>query len=245
MGKIVNAHVHFGLPWGPSPHLDVSYTPETLLRDMDRDGVDMSIILPFIFNYDMEWPARCAREHPDRLIAYAMFNPWRHPAIKDDIRRWRDWGIRGIKLRASNEAFNLNSFDLLTDCFETCQELNMILMVHTGDDVNSAPLQVEEVLRYFPKLTVSIAHAGFRNVADDAIRVAQRNKNVILDQTAASSQQLRDALASIEPERIIWGSDSPYMDERVELEKIRVGVEDPKIRDMILGENILNILGIR
>ena len=157
MGKIVNAHVHFGLPWGPSPHLDVSYTPETLLRDMDRDGVDMSIILPFIFNYDMEWHARCAREHPDRLIAYAMFNPWRHPAIKDDIRRWRDWGIRGIKLRASNEAFNLNSFDLLTDCFETCQELNMILMVHTGDDVNSAPLQVEEVLRYFPKLTVSIA----------------------------------------------------------------------------------------
>ena len=170
MGKIVNAHVHFGLPWGPSPHLDVSYTPETLLRDMDRDGVDMSIILPFIFNYDMEWHARCAREHPDRLIAYAMFNPWRHPAIKDDIRR---------------------------------------------------------------------------NVADDAIRVAQRNKNVILDQTAASSQQLRDALAAIEPERIIWGSDSPYMDERVELEKIRVGVEDPKIREMILGENVLNILGIK
>ena len=121
----------------------------------------------------------------------------------------------------------------------------MILMIHSGDDVTSTPLQVEEILRFYPKLTVSIAHAGFRTLADEAIRVAQRNKNVILDQTAATSQQLRDALASVEPERIIWGSDSPYMDERVELEKIRVGVEDPVIRDKILGENILNILGIK
>lgn len=245
MGKIVNAHVHFGVPWGPSPHLDVSYTPDTLLRDMDRDGVDMAVILPFIFNYDMEWHARCAREHPDRLIAYAMFNPWRHPNLKDDIYKWREWGVRGIKLRAPNEAFCLNSFDLLHGCFEACEELGMILMIHSGDDVTSTPLQVEEILRFYPKLTVSIAHAGFRTLADEAIRVAQRNKNVILDQTAATSQQLRDALASIEPERIIWGSDSPYMDERVELEKIRVGVEDPVIRDKILGENILNILGIK
>ena len=154
-------------------------------------------------------------------------------------------GVRGIKLRAPNEAFCLNSFDLLHGCFEACEELGMILMIHSGDDVTSTPLQVEEILRFYPKLTVSIAHAGFRTLADEAIRVAQRNKNVILDQTAATSQQLRDALASIEPDRIIWGSDSPYMDERVELEKIRVGVEDPVIRDKILGENILNILGIK
>jgi len=245
MGKIVNAHVHFGVPWGPSCHLDVSYTPETLLRDMDRDGVDMSIILPFIFNYDMEWHCKCAREHSDRLIAYAMFNPWRHKNIKEEIKKWVDWGIRGIKLRPPSEGFSINSFDLLADCFEICQELGLVLMVHTGDDVSSTPLQCEEVLRYFPKLTLTISHAGFRNVADEAIRVAQRNKNVILDQTAATSQQLRNALATIEPERIIWGSDSPYMDERVEIEKIRVGVEDPRVRDMILGENILNILNIK
>lgn len=245
MGRVVNAHVHFGVPWGNSPHLDVSYTPDTLIRDMDRDGVDMSIILPFIFNYDMEWHAKCAREHPDRLIAYAMFNPWRHPNLKDDIYRWADWGIKGIKLRAPNEAFCLNSFDLLHGCFEACEELGMMLMIHSGDDVTSTPLQVEEILRYYPKLKVTIAHAGFRTLADEAIRVAQRNKNVILDQTAATSQQLRDALATIEPERIIWGSDSPYMDERVEIEKIRVGVEDEKIREMILGENILNILGYK
>lgn len=244
MGKIVNAHVHFGVPWGPSCHLDVSYTPETLLRDMDRDGVDMSIILPLIFNYDIEWHCRCAREHADRLIAYVMFNPWRHKNIKDEVRRWKDWGARGIKLRPPSEGFNINSFDLLSDLFEVCQEEDLILMVHTGDDVSSTPLQCEEVLRYFPKLTISIAHAGFRNVADEAIRVAQRNKNVILDQTAATSQQLRQALEAIEPERIIWGSDSPFMDERVEIEKIRVGVSDPVIREKILGQNILDILGI-
>lgn len=244
MGRIVNSHIHFGLPWGPSPHLNVSYTPETLLPDLDRDGVDMAIILPFIFNYDIEWHAKCAREHPDRLIAYAMFNPWRHEHLKDDIYRWRDMGIRGIKLRAPNEGFCLNSFDLLHGCFEACEELDLMLMIHSGDDATSTPLQVEEILRYYPKLKVTIAHAGFRTCADEAIRVAQRNKNVILDQTAATSQQLRDALSSIEPERIIWGSDSPYMDERVELEKIRVGVEDAETREKILGENILNILGI-
>lgn len=244
MGKIVNAHVHFGVPWGPSPHLDVSYTPETLLKDLDRDGVDMAIILPLIFNYDIEWHCRCAREHPDRLIAYVMFNPWRHKNIRDEVRRWKDWGAKGLKLRPPSEGFNINSFDLLGPCYEICQEEDLMLMVHTGDDVSSTPLQCEEILKYFPDLKITIAHAGFRNVADEAVRVAQRNKNIILDQTAATSQQLRDALAAIEPERIIWGSDSPYMDERVELEKIRVGVEDASVRDKILGENILNLLGI-
>ena len=34
------------------------------------------------------------------------------------------------------------------------------------------------------------------------------------------------------------------MDERVEIEKIRVGVSDPVIREKILGQNILDILGI-
>lgn len=244
MGRIVNAHVHFGVPWGPSCHLDVSYTPETLLRDMDRDGVDMSIILPLIFNYDIDWHLRCAREHSDRLIAYVMFNPWRHKDIKDEVRRWKDGGARGIKLRPPSEGFNINSFDLLGELYQTCVDEELILMVHTGDDVSSTPLQCEEILHYFPDLRISLAHAGFRNVADEAIRVAQRNKGIILDQTAATSQQLRDALEAIEPERIIWGSDSPYMDERVELEKIRVGVEDPIVREKILGENILSILGI-
>jgi len=245
MGKIVNSHVHFGVPWGPSCHLDVSYTPETLIRDMDRDGVDMSIILPMIFNYDMEWHCECARNHPDRLIAYAMFNPWRHKNIKEDIKQWANWGARGLKLRPPSEGFNINSFDLLNEVFEMCQELGLILMFHTGDDVSSTPLQVEEVVYYFPNLTIVMAHAGFRNVADEALRVAKRNKNIIMDLTAATSQQLREILEAIEPERIIWGSDSPYMDERVELEKIRVGVRDRKILDMILGENILRILNIK
>lgn len=246
MSKIVNAHVHFGVPWGPSPHLDVSYTPETLIRDMDRDGIDMAVILPFIFNYDIEWHAKCAREHSDRLIAYAMFNPWRHENIKEDIYKWKEWGIKGIKLRAVNEAFCLNSFDLLHGVFEACEELDMLLMVHSGDDVSSTPLQVEEVLRYYPKLTVQLAHAGFRTCADEAIRVAKRNKNVILDQTAATSQQFRDALENIEPERIVWGSDSPYMDERVELEKTRVAIadQDRHIQELIMGDNILRILNI-
>lgn len=242
MGRIVNAHVHFGKTWGPPCHLDVSYMADDLLRDMDRDEVEMSVILPFIFNYDIEWHCRVAREHSDRLIPYVMFNPWRHPNIKDDVRRWRDWGARGIKLRAPSEGFNINSFDLLGEAYETAQEEGMILMLHTGDDISSTPLQVEEIAHYFPKLTIQLAHAGFRNLADEAIRVAQRNKNIILDQTAATSQQLRDALMSIEPERIVWGSDSPFMDERVEIEKIRVGVEDPVVRDKILGQNILDIL---
>ncbi|MGI6696654.1 MAG: amidohydrolase family protein [Christensenellales bacterium] len=245
MSKIVNAHVHFGVAWGPSCHLDVRYTPDALLRDMDRDCVDMSIILPMIFNYDIEWHCRCAREHSDRLIAYVMFNPWRHKNIKDEIRLWKDWGARGIKLRAPSEGFNINSFELLHECFSTCEDEELMLMVHTGDDVSSTPLQCEEILKYYPNLKLTISHSGFRNLADEAIRVAQRNKNIILDQTAATSQQLRDALSTIETERIIWGSDSPYMDERVELEKIRVGVEDNEKRNKILGENILNILGIK
>lgn len=247
MGKIVNAHVHLvTVPWRwSSSKPDITYLPEDLLREMDRDGVDMSIIVPFVFNYDNEWHCKCAREHPDRLIAYPMVNPWRHKNIKDDLKQYVEWGARGIKMRAPSEGYSINSFDVLADFYEMCQKLGLIVMVHTGDNVCCTPLQCEEVLRYYPKLIMSLAHSGFRSAGDEAIRVAQRNKNIILDQTAGTSQQLRDALAAIEPEQIIWGSDSPEMDERVEMEKIRVVVEDPRVRDKIMGENILNILNIK
>lgn len=241
---IVNAHVHFGEPWGPPIHIDVHYTADELLRDMDRDGVDMSVIIPFIFNYDNEYMANVAKKHPDRIIAYAMMNPWRHKNRKDDIKRYVDMGIKGLKLRSPSEGFCLNDFLILDDVYEACIENDIPLMVHTGDDVLSTPLQCEEMIQKFPQITMILAHAGFRALADEAIRVAKRNKQVILDQTAATSQQLRDAIREIDVERIIWGSDSPYMDERVELEKIRVGVEEPEVRRKILGENILRILKI-
>jgi len=242
---IVNAHVHFGLLWGPLENWPVGYTADELLKDMDRDGVDKAVIVPFIQNYDNEFMAKSAKEHPDRLIAFAMINPWRHINKKDDIKRYVDLSIKGIKLKSPLEGFNLNDDMLLGEIYEACIENEMPILVHTGDDVSCTPLQCEEMVNKYPEITLILAHAGFRNLADEAVRVAKRNKQIILDQTAATSQQLRDALREIEPERIVFGSDSPFMDERVELEKCRVVIDDVHARKLIMGETILRILNIK
>ncbi|MBN2322187.1 MAG: amidohydrolase family protein [Spirochaetes bacterium] len=239
---IVNAHVHFGLLWGPLENWPVGYTADELLRDMDRDGIDKAVIIPFIQNYDNEFMAKSAKEHPDRLIAFAMINPWRHINRKDDIKRYADLGIKGIKLKSPWEGYNLNDDMILGDVYEACVEHGMPVLVHTGDDVACTPLQCEEVVRTYTEITLIMAHAGFRNLADEAVRVAKRNKRIILDLTAATSQQLRDALREIEPERIVFGSDSPFMDERVELEKFSVVIDDEHAKKCIMGETILRIL---
>ncbi len=242
---IVNAHVHYGQPWGPDVHLPVQYTAEGLLKDLDRDGVDMAVIMPFIFNYDIEAIAKDAREHSDRFIAFAMINPWRHKNRKDDINRWVDLGIKGIKLRPPSEGFNINDDLILGEIYEACIENDLPLMFHTGDDVSATPLQAEEMLQKYPDVTIILAHSGFRTLADEAIRVAKRNKQIILDQTAATSRQLHDALEEVGPDRMVMGSDSPYMDERVEIEKCRVGIKDNRARELVMGETILNVLKIK
>ena len=243
--RIVDAHVHLGEPYRPAFGTEVTYTADQLIGDMDRAGVDCSVIIGIPHAYDNDYTLQAARAYPDRLLPFAYIDPWHHPDPRSSFARLADSGFVGVKLRAVSLRYNLADRPLMEPIFEACEASSLPILLHTGEDATSTPLQAGAMARRYPRVTVLLAHAGFRTLAEEAIQVALECPNVYLDQTAGTSHQLSRGLAELGAERLIYGSDAPYMDTRVELEKVRVTVKDEEAARQILGGNIMRILGSR
>jgi uncharacterized protein len=240
---IVDAHVHMGVPFRPAFGNAVGFPTDHVLRSMDRAGVDQAVIMGIPHVYDNDYTAKAAHEHPARLIPWAYVDPWHHPKPRESIDKLKDQGFVGIKLRPVSLRYTLADRRLIDPIVEAGIHHRLLISMHTGDDPSATPLQVEEMAHAFPEATFLMVHAGFRVLSHEAIRVARRCPNVYLDETAGTSLQLREALDAIGPNRIIYGSDSPFMDTRVELKRFRTVTNDESVLAATLGGNILRLLG--
>ena len=73
---IVDAHVHMGRPTAASVRQRGGIHSGRRSRDMDRAGVDKSVIMPIPHVYDNNYVAQSAQRYPDRLIPWAYVDPW-------------------------------------------------------------------------------------------------------------------------------------------------------------------------
>jgi|LSQX01.1.fsa_nt_gb predicted TIM-barrel fold metal-dependent hydrolase len=234
---IVDAHNHVGVRIGRSQ------TGEELVARMDRAGVDKAVIFPFIERPDNDFIAQAVSEFPNRLIGFACVNPWADNAIDEIERAVRRLHLKGLKLHPVLHGFAMDNHGVVDPIFKKCMELDIPIIAHgTGDNPFSMPHQFEEMARTFPDVTLIMAHAGFMQATDQAIRTAKRCKNVILDMTAANSVDVSDSVEAVGPERVLLGSDTPFMDLEVEMLKVKLALPDPAARKLVMGENILRIL---
>ena len=242
---IIDAHVHMGVPSRPAFGNAMAYTAEDLLRNMDRAGIDMSLVMAIPHVYDNDYIIDAWRRHEDRLIPWAYIDPWHHPRPEQSIRQLAEEGFRGIKLRAVSLRYHLSDHVLLDPILEACRVNNLLVSMHTGDEPSCTPLQVKEMATAFPDLTFILIHGGFRMLIEEAIAVAKACPNVYIDQTAGSSWQLKRAVEELSPRKLIYGSDSPFMDTRVELKRFREVITEPADLSLALGGNAARLYGIK
>jgi predicted TIM-barrel fold metal-dependent hydrolase len=240
---LIDAHVHFGIPEeGPQVHTPLTNPTDVQLKSMEVAGVDACVIMPMMMMTDYDYLANAVKEYPDKFIPVPLVDPWHFKDIKGAVRHFiEDMGMCGIKLRPTGQRFNIDDYYFLGPLYEICSELEVPLTIHTGDDVANTPLQCQDIATRYPKLTLVMAHAGWRTLTWQAIEAAKNCPNIILDQTAGHSLQLKRALEVLGPERIIFGSDAPYMDVRVEIVKVKTAVHDARAQKLILGENVKKI----
>lgn len=92
---VVDTHCHTGRYW---------YEPvETLLFQMERNGVDRAVLIQFRGNFDNEYELEAVRQHPDRLAAVVMVDVDRADA-GDTLARWAESGAAGVRLYASDRS---------------------------------------------------------------------------------------------------------------------------------------------
>ena len=243
--RIYDTHTHAGT----ARHSGRSYTAGQLLNDMDRHGVDRSLVIPWPVVADARAAhdeiGQAVRAHPDRLAGAACLYPYiDETAFKDEVRRCVEvYGFRVIKLQPQYQP--LNTLWPTSDFFfETALEHNLTVVCHTGSGIPFAlPSLMMEPARRWPALRIVLAHCGGGGLLlGEAILAAKFCPNIWLELSCLMPNHVHEALHHVAPERLMIGSDLPENLE-VEIGKIEGLAVEEAVKSAILWDTAVRLFG--
>ncbi len=122
-------------------------------------------------------------------------------------------------------------------------EFNAPILFHSGDEPLSLPQQFVRLAEVAPEATIVLAHMGGYHHTDDTIRVCERYENLLVDTSACPySHKIKEAIERLGAHRVLFGSDGPGCNPKLELRKImRIGLWENE-RRLVLHDNIASIL---
>ena len=251
---IVDADVHIS----PPPQRGNSIGSNELLRRMDRAGVDQAVtwLQPPYERGESETGnaevARAMRAHPDRILGFG----WADPNLgveraKEAVRRCvGEHGLLGVKLNGAQNEFVIDDPELALPVVEEIARAGVVLALHVGGDApeRTHPTRAGAIARRYPDLRILTVHMGgaaFHDLSRAAIEVAAECPNLTLIGSAVRAQSILAAIKRLGPERVCFGSDTPFELMHVELAKYRAlldGEVTEGERAGVLGENIGRVL---
>lgn len=241
---IVDAHVHVD----EVPALGWSMPVAATLAEMDRAGIECSVIMtitdaPAVNADALEMLAAEMRRHSGQLAAYARVHPWygdRAEALLENALA--DLGFAGLKLHPVTNLTHPGDESSLRLIRQAARH-GAPTLFHCGDEPLTTPLEIEQAAVGCPEATIVLAHMGGYAHHADAIAVAERNENVVLETSGLPYPAvIADAVARIGAERVIWGSDGPGCRPELERRKLdQVGLSGGQ-RRLVIGENQRRLL---
>lgn len=236
---VIDAHNHLGDRPG------AKQTGADLVAKIDAVGVDKAVIFPFVEGNFTNDPIKEAYDQfPDRLIPYCAVNPWQ-PDAADEVRRCiRDWGFKGLKLHPTINGFHLSDPNLVDPLFKVAEEYDIPIIVHGASDLLNSPTEFAQMAARFPKVSLLMAHMGFFWGVDQAIAFAKQFPNLYLETSRAPIFEIQTAVRELGPDKVIWGTDSPFVDYEWEYKKMERATSDQSGYAKIVGGNIARLLKI-
>ena len=190
---------------------------------MAREGVALSVNMPVCTN-----PAkvRSCNEFAAKVAATARFASFGclHPAMKgwrEELRQFRSWGLIGLKIHNDYQEFFFDS-QICQDMIEAAYEEGLMVLVHAGADPVSpgvtrcTPQMIAKAMPLLRQGTFIAAHLGGHLLLDDAMKYVIGSEVYIDSSMAAmyySDIRCRQAILANDPDRVLFGSDSPWDDQ--------------------------------
>lgn len=238
----IDGHCHAGIGTLLSHPADTRADLTKYRRRADAAGIDRTVIFAALdedyANGNAE-VGRIVRGDPRRYIGFVFINPsldrGRVAAIVKQATR--SWGCRGIKVhwrngRISREVLNVARWARVP-----------VLYDPSGDIAT-----VELIAREYPDVPIVVPHIGSfagdwgRQVA--LIDKLRRHPNLFVDSSGVQYfDLLTDVIRYAGADRLIFGSDGPFLHPGVELEKIRLLGLDSVGYTAVVGGNITRLMG--
>jgi len=234
-------------------------TADEAIRRMDRSGVAKSLCWlqpPYLRQIDEanEYVYQAARKWPDRIIGFGWANPRLGvQAARDAARKCiEEYGFAGVKLNGAQDGYAIDDPKLAMPVVEQIAAAGGVLAFHVGADAfeNTHPFRVAKIAQAFPETKILMVHMGGVGHADltkSAIEFAGLHPNLFLIGSAVRSHPILSAIEALGPQRVCFGSDTPFSPMHVEVARYQAILSDlpEKDRDLVMGRNILRILSLK
>lgn len=224
---IVDSHSHVSLSW---------YEPvESLLFQMDRNGVDKAVLVQMWNERDNTYQVECVQRFPDRFTSVVMVDV-ESPEAVDQLERAVAEGAKGVRLRPLTRSAGADPLAL----WRTAERLGINVSC-VGAPEAFASEEFEAVIRELPGVPIIIEHIGELQPAADSydpavaerIFALSRYDNVYmkihgLGEFAVRKKGTADGFPFVMPipdllprslksfgaNRLMWGSDYPPVSRR-------------------------------
>ena len=237
-------------------------TAEDLVAAMDKDGVDISVVMGIGWTDDgvareaNDYIIDSVRRYPDRLVGFAGVNPaWGDKAATEADRCARE-GLKGVgELHPDSQSFDIGDERTMAPLIKVVRDHGLVVTTHASEPVGhlyagkgrTSPEVLWRFMKSFPDVPVVCAHWGgglpFYALMPE---VAEALENVYFD-TAASPllytpQVFRAVADLVGAGKILLGSDFPLLRASRLLKQLGAFPLSNTERDAVKGGNAAALL---
>jgi predicted TIM-barrel fold metal-dependent hydrolase len=220
----VDAHAHLGpysLFFIPRPGTDA------MVAVMDRTGVRVAVLSA---NRAIQQDAHLGNSdtlaavdaHPDRLAGYAVVNPWQDPERELD-RIAGDPRFVGIKVHPSLHHYPVTGARY-AGVWSFAERTGCPVLSHTAHPSEyDQPSAFDAVAERHPGARIILGHAGITPAGvDEATAVAARHPGLVLEVCGSqmTGPLIVDMVQRLGAGRVLFGSDFPFIDQRMSLGRL-------------------------
>lgn len=234
--KVIDGHVFLGAS------IYMELRPERLIADMDRLGIDISVVVapppgPF-YTEKNHFIIEAVRRFPDRLFPLFRANPH----LEDEVERARssleDQGFRGLQLDPTSDGFGIGS-PIVEPLIQEAGEEEVPVYVHSGDSIFCPPEAVADRADKFEDVNFVTP------MSRRAPRAAKGRANLyLLTRPFPTLAFQRGHAEGFDLDRLVFATDVPLGNPDIEMKRVKLSGLDKDIEEKILGGNLHRIMSL-
>lgn len=225
-----------------------------LLNSMEKNNVDMSVILPVVtkpsqFESVNQFAAEVNRKYNGKLISFGGIHPDSED-YKAELDKIKELGLLGIKLHPDYQRVMIDD-ERNMRIIEYADSLGLMIMVHAGIDiglptpVHCPPDKAVKVIDMLKPKKLILAHFGGWKQWE-AVYELLAGKNVYFDTSFTFDYIEENLFLSILDkhgyEKVLFATDSPWSDAKKAVEIVKSLPVGQEIKEAILSGNAKNLL---
>jgi len=236
--EIIDLHAHLGST--RMMHIP-SNDPKSMIKMMDLCGINKTIVSP-IAGIDSDivlgnnMMLESIRAHRGRIYGACFVNGHYPELSLDELQRCfsEDKDVKIIKVHPFSTDCNMKD-KRMKNIFEFASDRKLVVLVHTWLDNDQYGNQdiFAELAKDYPEIKWIMGHSGGPYGSRHAVDLAKESDNIFLDTTlsTAPARQIEFFVSEIGSERLIFGTDNPYLNPNPQIG--RVGLADISHQDRV------------